>query len=112
MLVRVDKRFWVPDHSHQAGDYMRADAEKLGGTGVRAGAVAGVGERSSSSEEGRDSSGAGRDEGRFRREESKLANMVAPEEEIFDDDHEEAEAEAVAHQLPVKATERGVGRAV
>ncbi|MDI1491577.1 MAG: hypothetical protein OHK93_002786 [Ramalina farinacea] len=103
VVVRVDKRFWVPDHSHQAGDYMRTDAEKLRGiAGAGAGAV---GEKSSSSEEG-----TGREEGRFRREESKLANIVGPEEEIFDDDHEQAEA--VAHQPPVKATERGVGSAV
>lgn len=60
VIVRIDKRFWVPDHSKKAGDYSRGhaalDSEKA---------------------ENGNGNGSGREEG--------IGDMINNEEEVFDD---------------------------
>lgn len=62
VIVRIDKRFWVPDHSKKAGDYSRGHA-------------------AFETEKG-DGNGEERGEGET---ESGLGGMILPEEEVFDD---------------------------
>ena len=64
IIVRIDKRFWVPDHSKKAGDYSRGHAAL-------------------DTEKGNEN-GNGNEEGRGEGERG-LEDMIMPEEEVFDD---------------------------
>ena len=62
VVVRVDKRFWVPDHSKKAGDYSRR-GDFYDRKGVN------------------ESTGSGG--------EGAIGNMIVPEEEVFDEESPE-----------------------
>ena len=64
VVVRIDKRFWVPDHSKKAGDYSRGHAAL-------------------DTEKG-DENGNGNGEGRSGGERG-IGDMINDEEEVFDD---------------------------
>ena len=68
VVVRIDRRFWVPDHSKKAGDYSRGHAA-IGSTGK-------VDGRENENENG-NGNGNGRGRG--------LGDMINNEEEVFDD---------------------------
>ena len=60
VIVRIDKRFWVPDHSKKAGDYSRGHALNTEKVEDGSGTAQGDGERG-------------------------VGDMIMPEEEVFDD---------------------------
>ena len=60
VIVRIDKRFWVPDHSKKPGDYSRGHALNTDKFEHESGKESGDGER-------------------------RVGDMILPEEEVFDD---------------------------
>lgn len=68
VVVRIDKRFWVPDHSKKPGDYSRGHALPV--------------------DKFENANGKGSDDG-----ERRAGDMILPEEEVFDD----MSPEEVAH---------------
>ena len=91
VVVRIDKRFWVPDHSKKAGDYSRGhaafDTEKVD----------------------KNANGNGDGEGRGDGE-GGLGNMIMPEEEVFDDmSPEEVAQKDLAAEKDVDVEKKGEG---
>ena len=75
MVVRIDKRFWVPDHSKKAGDYSRGHAA-LDDTGKA--------KENGNENENREGQGGNAERG--------VRNMINNEEEVLDDTSPEEEA--------------------
>ena len=70
IIVRVDKRFWIPNGSHGQGDYLRAKN--------------GYGSKEPKHDSGIEDNEE-ETEGKLSRRESMLDRAIAPEEEVFDD---------------------------
>ena len=79
VIVRIDKRFWVPDHSKKPGDYSRGYALNTENPENGDGKGSGDGER-------------------------RVGDMILPEEEVFDDmsPEEVAQSTAVGSEVDVE----------
>lgn len=89
VLVRVDKRFWVPDASHHQGDYLRKEEDMLA---AKKGGVGGKGGKG-----GKAAKVLGEEDGGQVKKAKTIERIFSTEEEVFDDMTKEE-----VHGLPTR----------